>query len=286
MTALGQATGAAVAGPAAARPGRSTPARRVVTFPRVLAGEWTKLTSLRASAWLALGTVVAAAGTAYGLGLFVRPGDGRSGSWVVVSGFVLAQIGFLVLGALVGTDDHTTGTARTTYTAVPRRLPVLAAQAVVTAVTAAGTAALALGASFLATTSARAGDAPAVDLAVPGTSRALLGFVLAATAVALLGLGLGALLRRPADALVAGVVLVVVADQLLATNPGRVTDTLRAVLPGSGARLLQDDAALAALDAVTRGPQLGTWGGGAVLGAWVVVTLAAAAYRLRRHDVR
>ncbi|MBF0689691.1 MAG: hypothetical protein IR158_18215 [Cellulomonas sp.] len=269
-----------------ARASRGAPPRRGVTYGRVLAGEWTKAVSVPAHLWLALGTVVAAAGTAYGLGLFIRPDDGRSGSWVLTSGIVLAQMGFLVLGALVGTSDHTTGTARTTYAAVPRRLPVLGAQVVVTAVVAALTAAVALAASYLATAGVRGADAPDLDLVVPGTTRALLGFVLLATGVTLLGLGLGALLRRPADAIVTTFVLVVLADHLLAVQPGRVTDTLRAALPGSGNRLLLDDAAVAAFDGATLGPQLGVWGGGAVLAAWVAVALAAAAYRLVRHDVR
>ncbi len=268
------------------RTAHGAPARRGVTAGRVLRAESTKLLSVPAHVWLALGTVVAAAVTAYGLGLFVRPGDARSGSWVVTSGFVLAQVGFLVLGALVGSGEHTTGTARATFTAVPRRLPVLGGQTVVTAGAAFATAVLALGASWLATAGVRAAGGPGVDLAVPGTTRALAGFVLASVAVALLGLGLGALLRRPADAIVGGIVLAVVGDHLLAANPGPVTDTVRALLPSAGARLLQDDAALAALDDATRGPRLGVWGGGVVVAAWVVVVLAAAAYRLRRHDVR
>lgn len=264
---------------------RGMPASRGVTPVRVLAAEWTKLTSVRAHGWLALGTVAAAAATAYGLGLFVRAGDGRSGTWVVTSGSVLAQIGVLVLGVLVGTSEHATGTARATFTAVPRRLPVLAGQAAVTAVAALAVAGAALGASVLATAGVRAAVPLPLELDLPGTARVLAGFLLLHTGVALLGLGLGSLLRRPADALVTGMLLVVVLDPMLATNPGRVTDTLRALLPGAGGRLVQDDAALAALDAATRGPQLGTWGGGAVLAAWVVVALAAAAYRLRRHDV-
>ncbi|KSW29530.1 hypothetical protein [Cellulomonas sp. B6] len=262
------------------------PVRRGPTVLRVLRAETTRFTSLRSNGWLVLGTVVAAAAVAYGLGLFVRPDDGRSGSWVVTSGFVLAQLGFLVLGVLVATADHTTGTARTTFTAVPRRLPVLLAQVVVTTVAALVTGALALVASWVATVPARAADAPVLDLAVPGTARALLGLVLAGVGVALLGLGLGALLRRPAGAIVGGLVLVFLGDQLLAANPGRFSDTLRAFLPSAGARLLQDDAAIAALDAATRGPRLGVWGGGVVLAVWAVVVLVAAAYRLVRHDVR
>jgi len=279
-------TPAVVGASSAVRVPRGAPARPGVTFVRALAAEWTKLTSVAAHAWLALGTVAVAAGTAFGFGMFVRPDDGRSGSWVVVSGFVLAQLGFLLLGALVATSEYTTGTARTTFVAVPRRLTVLGAQVLVTAAAALLTALAALGAAYLATVSARAGDAPALDLSVPGTSRALLGFVVVSAAVALLGLGLGALLRRPADALVTGVVLVIFADHLLGMFPGRVTDTLRALLPSAGTRLLQDDAALAGLDAATHGPRLGLWGGGVVVVAWVLVALGAAAYRLRHHDVR
>ncbi|MCL3859711.1 hypothetical protein [Actinotalea sp. K2] len=263
-----------------------TPGRTAPTGARVLRAEWTKLTSVRSNAWLALGIVAVTAATAFGLGMFVGPDDGRSGSWVVTSGFVLAQVGFLVLGGLVGTSEYVTGTARSTFTAVPRRLPVLAAQVQVTSVAALTTAVVALGASYLVTTGARAGGAPALDLAVPGTSRALLGFVLVSVAVALLGVGLGAVLRHPASAVVGGVVLTLVADQLLAANPGRVTDTIRAFLPSSGSRLTQDDAAVAALDAMTLGPRLGVWGGGVVVLAWVLVVLTAAVYRLSRHDVR
>ncbi|ADG75728.1 integral membrane protein [Cellulomonas flavigena DSM 20109] len=271
---------------AAARAPRGAPARPGATLGRVLAAELTKLTSVPANGWLVLGTVAATAAAAYGLGIFVRPDDGRSGSWVVVSGFVLAQLGFVVLGALVGTAEHTTGTVRTTFAAVPRRLPVLAAQVVVTAAVAAVTAAAALGASWLATVPARAADAPDLDLAVPGAARTLVAFVAVGVAVALLGLGLGSLLRRPTDAIVTGVMLMFFLDAVLRANPGRFTDTVGALLPSAGRRLLEDDAAVAAMDAVTRGPELGVWGGGTVLGAWVAVLLGAAAYRLARHDVR
>lgn len=271
---------------AATRAPRGAPARRGVTLARAVAAEWTKLVSLPANGWLVLGTVAAAAATAYGLGVFVREDDGRSGSWVVASGFLLAQLGLVVLGALVGTAEHTTGTARTTFTAVPRRLPVLVGQVVVTAVAAAVTAAASLAASWFATAPARAVDAPDLDLAVPGTVRVLVAYVVVGVAVALLGLGLGSLLRRPADAIVTGVMLVYFLEIVLRAAPGRFTDTVGALLPSAGKRLLEDDAALAALDAATRGPQLGTWGGGVVLGTWVVVVLGAAAYRLLRHDVR
>lgn len=272
--------------PGARRPApRTDPSPRAVTGARVLAAEWTRRASVRSTLWLPLGTAVSAPVLAYALALFARPGDGRSGVSLVVTGHVLAQLGALVLGVLVGTEDHTTGTAATTYTAVPRRLPVLGAQVVVTASVALVTAAAALAASSLVTQGPRAATGLTLDLADDGTVRALCGFVVLLTGVALLGLGLGALLRRAPAALVAGLLLLVVADQVLQANPGRATDTLRGFLPGAGSRLLLDDAGVAALDAASRGPDLGPWGGGLVLASWVAVSLAAAAYRLRRHDV-
>jgi hypothetical protein len=147
------------------------------------------------------------------------------------------------------------------------------------------TAVPALAGSALATRGQRAATGLTLDLADGGTARVLAGYVVVLTGVALLGLGLGSLLRRSAAALVSGLLLLVVADQMLLANPGRVTDTLRALLPGAGSRVLLDDAGVAALDAATHGPHLGAWGGGLVLAGWVVALLAAAAYRLRRHDV-
>ncbi|MFE6235055.1 hypothetical protein [Cellulosimicrobium sp. NPDC057862] len=259
--------------------------RPQATLPRVVAAEWDKLTSLPATGWLALATVAASAASAWALGLFARPDDGASGAPVAVAGYVLAQLGFLVLGATTGAGEFRTGTARVTFVAVPRRIPVLVAQLVVTTAVALLTAVVALVASLAATAGQRAALGLVLDVADPETVRLLAGFVLYQTGVALVGLGLGALLRRPDAALVAGVVLVVVLDHLLATNPGRVADTARALLPGGGARLLQGDERLAALDATTLGPHVGPWAAGLVLAAWAVVLLVAAGIRLHRRDV-
>ncbi|GAA0268298.1 hypothetical protein [Cryptosporangium japonicum] len=248
-----------------------------VTFPRVLAAEWSKLTSVSSTLWIALGTVVSTLSLAFALGLFVRAGDAVSGASVAVSGSLFAQLGMLVLGVLVGAGEFSTGTSTVTFAAVPRRLPVLAAQTLVTVAVALPTAVVCLVGSALVTTAARSAAGLTLDPADAGTVRILAGYVLYLTGVALFGVGLGALVRRPTGALLAGVVLFVVLDQLLATNPGRITDVLRAALPAAGTRLFADEGALPT--------HLGAGGGGLVLGAWVVAALAAAAYRLRRFDV-
>ena len=260
--------------------------RPAVTLTRVLASEWTKVAGLGWTLWVPLATVLVAAVMPLGLGLFARPGDGTTAAGLVVSGVVLAQLGTLVLGVLVGTSDFSTSTAATTYTAVPRRLPVLAAQVGLTTGLALVSSLAALGASVLVTTAQSGRTGLMLDLAADGgTARALAGVVLYLTAVTLLGLGLGALVRRPAGALVAGVALLVVADRVLAANPGRVADTVRALLPGVGTRLVETDARLAVTETASLGPHLGTWGAGLVLAAWVGGVLVAAGARLRRGDV-
>ncbi len=259
--------------------------RRAVTLPRVLASEWTKTAGLASTLWVPVTTVLVAVAIPLGLTMFARPGDGTTAAGLVVSGVVLAQLGTLVLGVLVGTSDHATSTAATTYTAVPRRLPVLVAQVVLTTALAFVTAVAALGAAVLVTAPGRDAAGLSLDLAADGTARAFVGYVLYLTTVALLGLGLGAVLRRPAGALVTGVAVLVVLDQVLAANPGRVTDTVRVLLPGVGTRLVETDARLALTESASLGPHLGTWGAGLVLAAWVVGLLVAAAVRLRRGDV-
>lgn len=270
---------------AAARHGDPT-GRPAVTFTRVLASERTKTAGLGWTLWVPLATVLVAATMPLGLGMFARPGDGTTAAGLVVSGVVLAQLGTLVLGVLVGTSDFATSTAATTYTAVPRRLPVLTAQTVLTTGLALVTSLAALGTSVLVTVAQSGRTGLTLDLgAHDGTARALAGVVLYLTAVAVLGLGLGALVRRPAGALVTGVAVLVVADRVLAANPGRVADTVRVLLPGVGTRLLETDPRLALTEAASQGPHLGAWGAGLVLAAWVVGLLATAAVRLRRGDV-
>jgi ABC-2 type transport system permease protein len=228
------------------------------TFGRVLASEWTKLTGLTSTLWLAAGTVFVAVSTAFGLGLFVRPGSDVSGISVAASGQLLAQFGVLVLGVVVGAGEFSTGTATTTFTAVPRRVPVLAAQVLLTTAAALAIASAALVASALATAGARRDAGLVLHLDDPGTLRLAIGYVLFLTGVAVLGLGLGALLRHPGAAFVAAVVLLVIVDRVLAANPGPVTDVVRSLLPAAG---------------------------GPALAAWTVALVGAAAHRLRHHDV-
>lgn len=282
-----------------ARPGTG---RRGPTFPRVVAAEWTKLTSLRSPFVAAAATVLVSGVLTYlsANASSVDPGFDPLGS--LTAGLVLAQVGPLVLGVLVGTGEFSTGTFRTTFTAVPRRLPVLAAQALVTAAFALLTAVLAVGAAVVGILPAAASRGIEPELTGGGTPQVLAGMTAFLVGMALLGQALGALLRRAVPAAVTAVVLVLVLPVALvlasevASGPpvpgvsGAATEispqeaavnTAVTLLPGGAGQLLTAPGS----EGVEGAPDLGPWGGGAVLAGWVLVPLGAAAVRLRLRDV-
>ncbi len=119
-------------------------------------------------------------------------------------------------------------------------------------------------------------------------------------AMALFGLAVGALLRSPIPAFALAVVLVLVLPVVLVlgsdlvSSPSSasaagappaqqvVVNTVLTFLPsGAGELLVQPPGS----GGVEGAPDLGSWGGGLVLAAWVLVPLAVASVRLRARDV-
>ena len=129
---------------------------RPVTQVRVLRSEWVKLRSLRSTALTLLAAVVVmvALGWLFGWGTErqwseLRPDERAAFSPVdtTLAGYYLAQLAVGVLGVLLVTGEYATGMVKATFGAVPRRLPVLWAKAVLYAVV---TFALMLAASMVA----------------------------------------------------------------------------------------------------------------------------------------
>lgn len=114
-----------------------------VTWRHVLRSEWVKMRSLR-STWLTLGgavLAVVAVGTVVGYATNAHwssiPAEDRAhfepiGRTLV--GVNLAQLIVGVLGVLLISGEYATGMVRATFSAVPRRLPVLTTKAVLYAV--------------------------------------------------------------------------------------------------------------------------------------------------------
>jgi hypothetical protein len=244
-----------------------------VTFWRVVRAEWTKLFALR-STWVVLGVVPQAlVGVAALIG---ANAEGPAGvTQAVGGGFLVFAVVIGVFGALTMTGEYGSGLIGATFAAVPRRLPVLWAKAVVLVLATTPVLAVAYLLAFLANQAFA--DAP-IGLGDPGVLRALLGVTGATVAVGVLGLGIGTLLRHPAVAVPAYVaVLVLLPPVLLGALPGAVRDTVLPYLPTLALEAMYhvgDDGT----------PVLGPAAGTAVALGWVVVVLAGAAAMLRRRD--
>ncbi|MBD8061873.1 hypothetical protein [Oceanitalea stevensii] len=259
------------------------PARPGVSFPRVLRAELGKALTLPSTRWGALVAVLVHAAVACTVAYNARYGaEPPALLGLLTLGLVATQLPVLVLGVLVSAAEYPGGAARSTFLAVPRRLPVLAAQALVAAGLAALVAVAALVVTFLAVLPFRADVAMGLDATDPQTQRILGGLVLYVVAVALLGVALGTLARTPAAGLVAGVGLVFLLERLA---PLVGTPWLVAALPGWAGRLVVAPDAGAAAQAAEAGVALTPWAGLGVMAAWALVLLSAAAVRLRRSDV-
>ncbi|ROP42922.1 ABC transporter permease subunit [Pseudokineococcus lusitanus] len=260
-----------------------------VTFLGVVRGEWTKLRSLR-STWavlllaVALGVGLSAlTGWALADGSGGGPGGGPGGPpgapadtvGRVLSSTSLASLLLGVLGALVMTGEHASGTVTTSLAAVPRRWPLLAAKAVVVVAVVAPVAVL-TSCLALVTASALLPAEQAVALTDAGVPTAVLGSSAAMVATALLGLGLGTLLRSTAGAITLLVALVFVAPPLLPLIP---VDWLQTAVGHNSV------AAGQSLSVVDGEHTLSTTAAWWTLAGWALVPLAAGALLLRRRDV-
>lgn len=267
---------------------RRTAVKRV-TFPRVLLSESTKFRTLRSS-WITLGlSLVLLAGfgaiAAYTYspggagvtdgppGIAGRPLDAVSLS---LMGLSFASLVAGVLGVLMSAGEYSTGMIRSTLAAVPKRLPVLWAKALIAfgAVFAVTTAGAFL--AFLIGTVGLDGEAIALTLGDDGVVRSLFGAGLYLGLVAVFGVGLGTLLRSPAGGIASLVGVLLLLPGLSQLLPDSWEDTLTPYLPsnagGAAYALTQAEGAL------TPGEGL------AVFAGWVAVTLIGAAVRLKRAD--
>ncbi|MFF2623791.1 hypothetical protein [Oerskovia jenensis] len=292
------ALNASTVGGARARAGGPA-VRRGPTFPRVVASEWTKLTSLRSTTVIAVATVVVSWALTYlaANASSIDPGFVPLDS--LTAGLLLTQVGPLVLGILAGTGEFTTGTFRSTFTAVPRRLPVLAAQVLVVGAFGLLLAAAAVGAAVVGLVPAASSRGISLDLTGAATAQVVVGMAAFLVAMALLGLAVGALLRSPVPAVALAVVLVLVLPVVLSLGSDLATDPMSAAdgaassqqavvntvvtfLPSGAADLLVRGPGSSGIEGA---PDLGPWGGALVLAGWVLVPLGVAASRLRVRDV-
>jgi len=248
---------------------------------RVIRSEWTKLRSLPSTIWCLLATavLVIGVGLAYaGLRAARPPADPSTFDSAAISlaGVQLAQFAIGVLGVLFITGEYATGSIRVSLAAVPGRLQMLWGKAVVLGATAVALCVPAVLASFVAGQSILSAQHLDTGLGAPGVVRAVLGSALLLTAVGLLGLGLGALLRNTAGGISALFGLLFAPQLVLGLVPESVSDSAYRYLPAPAG---------AAVSSVHQDPlALGPWTGFGLFCLYTAVVLGLAAWQLRRRD--
>jgi ABC-2 type transport system permease protein len=275
MTTTAEATGAA-------------PQIRKAGFGRLLLAEWTKIRSVRSTVWALLLLVLLDLGfTALFTSLTVSQWDKSDASahaavmadptgTILGSGFFLSQLTVCVLGVMVVASEYSTGMIRASLLAVPRRLPMLAAKAVVFT-----TLILVLGvvvsfASFFIGQPILHSKAP-VSLSDPGVLRAVVGGGLYLAMLGLFALALGAIIRHTAAGITGVIGFVLVLAPLAALLPGSLGKHVHAYLPSEAGHLIAQ-ARQAHNDLLT------PWQGYGVFAIWTAVLLVVAAVLLMRRD--
>jgi len=256
-----------------------------VTQARVIRSEWTKLWSLRSTRYsigaallLTIGVAALACGVVahHWSHMSLQDRQDFHPLEVNLAGVQIAQLAIGVLGVLVITGEYSTGMIRATMTAVPKRLPVLWAKAIVYGLvvlalaTPATLIAFAVGQSILARQH--------IDVAFthPGVARAVFGAALYLTTIGLFGLGIGAIVRNTAGGIAAFAGILFVLPPLMNVLPTSWNNAASPYLP-----LIAGQAVMA----VTRGAhQLGPWTGLGLLCAYAAAALAVASILLVRRD--
>ncbi|MBT1004227.1 ABC transporter permease [Paenarthrobacter sp. DKR-5] len=263
-----------------------------LAFHRVLNSEWIKFRTLRSTLILLAGTVLVMVGlsalSGWGIGQALRDAavNPRAGAAlsqpdlltsIPTSGVGLAQLIIGSLGVLTIASEFSTGMIRSTFAAVPTRLPAFVAKAVVLTAVAYVVATASALLSYLVAKPILAQYSQTLSLDQAGVLQGILLSGVYVAAVALMGMALGAITRNSAGGIMSLVGLFFVAPIALQIIPGDVVKTLNKYSPsGAGSRLLQH---------TTLADQLEPWQGGLVLAAWTVALLAAAAALLKRRDV-
>ncbi|MFE9423633.1 ABC transporter permease subunit [Kitasatospora sp. NPDC006697] len=187
-------------------------------FRDLLAAEWLKFRSLRSTCLLLALSALAVVAVSLKAATYTcansSPGAPRSAVAQVALddsfgtlAITLVMITAGSIGALVMAGEFASGSIRGTLAAVPARRSVLAAKACVLAAAMSGYGACCAGVSYGLAQAVLSGHRAAVGLDYPGALRFVVAAALFAPVCALAGLGLGTLVRHPAGAVAATVLV-------------------------------------------------------------------------------
>lgn len=273
-----------------------------LTFAGVLRSEWIKLRSVRSTLWCYALIVVLTIGLALLLAGVPRNPPGttaapaatltaaaQQASWIsdATLGINFAQLVIAVLGALVITGEYGTGMIRSSFSAVPARLPVIFAKTLVFGVVSFLVSLFSLVVAALVIVPVLQGRDIHPDLGDGAAWLALIGGAGYLALVGVIALGIGLLVRNSAAGIAAAVGLLLVVPIILRVVAG-VTS---AVWPGNVASFLPSEAGgtlfaypVTAPAAAAGVVVLDSWQSLAVLIGWAVVVLFAGCVLVKRRD--
>ncbi len=255
------------------------------TFVNVLRSEWTKFWSVRSTFWTILAAIVVT------IGFSVLIAWGTVANWNdldaqdkamfdptsnSMNGLFFGQLAVAVLGVLVISAEYSTGGVRTTFVAVPKRLSVILAKAVIIGVSSFVIGLVFCFISFELCNLFYATKDVDASLGDPGVARGLLGGGLYVAGTAMFGFSLGTLLRHSAGSIVAAVALLLVVPPLTNLIPGSIGDTIT--------RYFTSNAGSQITSVIHASGTLQPWAGYAVFTIEWLIILAIGAVLLQRRD--
>ena len=264
---------------------------RPLWFARTVHAEWIKFWTVRSTVWTLVAAVVVMVGistlAAWGSTIEdINQGAGPMNTAQLLSaGYQVGQLAVAVLAILTIAGEYSTGMIRSTLTAVPRRVSVLAAKALVLSIVVLLVTVLAMALSYVATMPWQDQLGVTFDLTDAETLRMTVGLPLYLVAIALFAFAIGALVRNSSAALTGVIALLLVVETVLSMIPLRAVELISPFLPSTaGRRVLIDSEMLKLIDGGSTGAHLDPWIGYGVLVVWVIVLGAVAAVLLRRRD--
>lgn len=262
------------------------PARRI-TFREGMDSEFAKIRSVRSTFWTLLVCLLLS------VGISVLIAAVTSANWntigaseratmdmsAVVAGVYFGVLVTGVLGVLVVSSEYSTGMMRTALTAFPRRGTLFVAKAVVLIVVVLIVGLIIAFASYLIASPFYTKHGVELSLGHAANLRALLAVPVYLTLIALMGLGLGYLLRHTAAAISSLVGLLFVIPIITNFLPGRIGKDINKIVPSNagGAMMITHPT-------TTGTPPLSPLGGFIALLIWTAVLIVPAFWLFRRRD--
>jgi ABC-2 type transport system permease protein len=270
-----------------AREAQAVPAHD--SWPGLLRAEWTKIRSVRSTIWSLAAFMVVAIGFSAIIALVVSNtwnSPGNQGGHVQLhtdptsvlygAGFGFGQLALCVLGVIVITSEYSTGAIRSSLLAVPRRLPMLAAKAIVFAALELMVSVITVFAVFFLSTSILHSHI-VITLGQPGVLRATIGGILYLIVLGLFAMAIGGLIRHTAGAIATVIGLVIVVPPLISLIPGTIANHIHGYFPTVAGQLVGQTIQ-------ESGDVLSPWQGFGVFCLWTAVLLAACSVLLVRRD--